>query len=256
MTKPQLAVAAVVGWVAIHGGLVVLGAVLGIGLSIPLLGHSTISQPLHCQEDEVAIHGGLTDWYNPDLPLACVNFDEFPELHPFDYEQWRAEIYRDGFMEGHNEGLSDTANTEVGEVWSAVPTDSFKKAWCKVGGQLTACALHTNTPKPTPAPTPTPEPEVRHTTMTVSLTFYTCEPFCLGDPMYNGAPLHVGAVACGWALQDGQVFEFDGETYTCEDRGGAVSAYWVDFWMPDRTTGYAWQARVGTIGEIILLVEA
>ncbi|KKL45742.1 hypothetical protein LCGC14_2352530, partial [marine sediment metagenome] len=81
MTKPQLAVAAIVGWIAIHGSLVALGAVLGVGLSIPLLGHSTISQPLQCQEDEVAIHGGLADWYDPNLPLECVNFDEFPEIY-------------------------------------------------------------------------------------------------------------------------------------------------------------------------------
>ena len=233
MTKPQLAIAAVVGWIAIHGGLVFLGAVLGVGLSIPLLGHSTISQPLRCQEDEVAIHGGLADWYDPSLPLACVNFDAFPELHPFDYEQWRAETYSDGFMEGYNEGLSDATNTEIGEAWSEPPITE---------------------PTPTPAPTPTPEPEVKGTTMTVALTFYTCKPFCIGDLMANGQPLHAGAVACGYALNTGQRFEFDGQVYTCEDRGGGP-AYWVDFWMPDHATGSAWQAKVGTIGEIILLAE-
>lgn len=89
----------------------------------------------------------------------------------------------------------------------------------------------------------------------MSLTFYTCPPFCPGMPMYNGAPLHLDAVACGWALQDGQAFEFDGQTYTCEDRGGSVSAYWVDFWMPDHATGWAWQERVGTVGEIVLVMS-
>lgn len=239
MTKRTLVASAVVGWVAIHGGLVLLGGVLGIGLSIPFMPHSTNSQAVHCQGDEVAIHGGLADWYDPDLPLACVNFNEFPELHPFDYEQWRAETYLDGFQEGYNEGLSDAANTEIGEAWSATPAPEST---------------------PTPAPTPTPEATARpefgtkRTPMTVSLTFYTCPPFCPGDPMYNGAPLHIGAVACGWALADGQVFEFDGQTYTCEDRGGSVSVYWVDFWQPDLATGWAWQDRVGTMGEIVLLV--
>ncbi|KKM93903.1 hypothetical protein LCGC14_1203670 [marine sediment metagenome] len=30
---------------------------------------------IQCQEDEVAIHGGFSDWYDPDLPLECVNFE-------------------------------------------------------------------------------------------------------------------------------------------------------------------------------------
>jgi hypothetical protein len=230
MTKPQLVVSAMVGWIAIHGGLVLLGGVLGVGLSIPLLGHSTNSQSVHCQEDEVAIHGGLANWYDPDLPLACVNFDEFPELHPFDYEQWRAETYRDGFMEGYNEGLSDATNTEIGEAWSELPASG---------------------PTPTPAPPP-PEPEVSGPQMTVALSFYTCPPFCPGDPMANGSPLSAGDVACGGALQMGQRFLFNGQEYMCEDRG-AGPAYWVDFWMPDYATGQAWQASVGQVGEIKLV---
>ncbi|KKL58397.1 hypothetical protein LCGC14_2225810, partial [marine sediment metagenome] len=76
------------------------------------------------------------------------------------------------------------------------------------------------TPSPTPSPTPvvTPTPELQ--TMQVALTFYTCPPFCLGDPMANTEPLHEGAAACGYALKMGQRFEFDGEEYRCEDRGG------------------------------------
>ncbi|KKL62935.1 hypothetical protein LCGC14_2180170 [marine sediment metagenome] len=48
---------------------------------------------LQCQEDEVAIHGGLSDWYDPDLPLECVTFDEFSEAHahtPVIGEAWSA----------------------------------------------------------------------------------------------------------------------------------------------------------------------
>ena len=110
------------------------------------------------------------------------------------------------------------------------------------------------TPSPTPVATPkaTPTPELQ--TMQVALTFYTCPPFCLGDPMANTEPLHEGAAACGYALKMGQRFEFDGEEYRCEDRGGGPWA-WVDFWKPDYDTGATWQARVGVIGEITLVGE-
>ncbi len=110
------------------------------------------------------------------------------------------------------------------------------------------------TPSPTPVATPkaTPTPELP--TMQVALTFYTCPPFCLGDPMANTAPLHEGAVACGYALTMGQRFQFNGEWYVCEDRGGGPWA-WVDFWKPDYDTGATWQARVGVIGEITLVGE-
>ena len=228
MTKRQIVLGGILAWVVVHGAIFGAGMLFGGGIeTLTHFGHSTNSQAAHCQEDEVAIHGGIADWYDPDLPLACVNFDEFPELHPFDYEQWRAETYRDGFMEGYNEGLSDAANTEIGEAWSEPPAPE---------------------PTPTPAP-PTPEPEV----MQVALTFYTCEPFCLGDTMANGQPLEAGDVACGYALSTGQRFVFNGAEYMCEDRGGGPY-YWVDFWMPDHATGYAWQVRVGAVGEIVLVI--
>lgn len=100
----------------------------------------------------------------------------------------------------------------------------------------------------TPPPTPTPEP----VTIQVSLTYYTCPPFCPGDTMANGQPLHTGAVACGYAFDTGQRFLLRGEEYVCEDRG-AGPYYWVDFWKPDDFTGKEWQARVGTVGTIELL---
>ncbi len=264
MTKRQVVVGGILAWVAIHGAIFGAGVLFGGGVeTLTHFGHSTNSQAVHCQEDEVAIHGGLDDWYDPDLPLACVNFDEFPEIYGgsnaqvyddgfrdgqeddlggrvydfayqngyddgagFDWEQFRAETYRDGFMEGYNEGLSDAANTKIGEAWNETPTPVST---------------------PTPAP-PTPEPEV----MQVALTFYTCPPFCPGDPMANGQPLEAGAVACGYALGTGQRFVFNGAEYTCEDRGGGPY-YWVDFWMPDHATGQAWQASVGQVGEIVLV---
>ncbi|KKK63943.1 hypothetical protein LCGC14_2989190 [marine sediment metagenome] len=104
------------------------------------------------------------------------------------------------------------------------------------------------TPMATPAPVPTPEPQ----TMDVALTFYTCPPFCPGDPMANTLPLHEGAVACGYALVMGQRFQFEGVEYICEDRG--LGPYqWLDFWHPTDTLGRAWQARVGMTGTITLL---
>ncbi len=90
------------------------------------------------------------------------------------------------------------------------------------------------------------------TVIQVALTFYTCEPFCLGDLMANGQPLEAGDVACGYALDTGQRFVFNGAEYTCEDRGGGPYQ-WVDFWMPDHATGQAWQASVGQVGEIVLM---
>ncbi len=115
----------------------------------------------------------------------------------------------------------------------------------------TPIATPTPTPAPvaTPVPTPTPAPT---TSMGVHLTFYTCEPFCIGDLMANGQPLYEGDVACGYALDTGQRFEFNGVEYTCEDRG-AGPHYWVDFWKPTYEIGQAWQAEVGITGTIQLL---
>ena len=88
--------------------------------------------------------------------------------------------------------------------------------------------------------------------MVVSLTFYTCPPFCPGDTMANGQPLGPGDVACGYALEMGQRFTFNGDEYVCEDRGGGPWA-WVDFWKPTYEIGQAWQAEVGVTGTIELL---
>ncbi len=115
----------------------------------------------------------------------------------------------------------------------------------------TPIATPTPTIAPTPAPvaTPTPAPT---TSMVVHLTFYTCPPFCPGDTMSNGQPLHEGDVACGYALETGQRFTFNGAEYVCEDRGGGPY-YWVDFWKPTYEIGQAWQAKVGMTGTIELL---
>jgi len=113
----------------------------------------------------------------------------------------------------------------------------------------TPIATPTPTIAPTPVPTPTPAPT---TSMVVHLTFYTCEPFCIGDLMANGQPLDEGDVACGYALDTGQRFLFNGVEYTCEDRG-AGPHYWVDFWKPTYEIGQAWQAEVGMYGTIRLL---
>ncbi len=219
MSKGKLLLSGIIGFITIHLGLVILGVVLGTMMTLPFIDHG--GEALQCQEDEVAIHGGLSDWYDADLPLECVNFDEFPEAH--------------------------------------VHTPAIEKVWCKEpGGRLETCAVGPETtvpnptPTPTPVPTPTPTPTPVPQTMNVALTFYTCPPFCPGDTMANGQPLGVGDVACGYALSTGQRFVFNGAEYMCEDRGGGPY-YWVDFWQPTYEIGMAWQAEVGTIGEIILL---
>lgn len=68
-------VVGVLGWILVHVGLVLVGLVLG-GAGVGFALHGS-SDHLHCQEDEVAIHGGLGDWYDPDAPLECVNIDEW-----------------------------------------------------------------------------------------------------------------------------------------------------------------------------------
>ena len=88
--------------------------------------------------------------------------------------------------------------------------------------------------------------------MDVHLTFYTCPPFCPGDIMANGQELGAGDVACGYALETGQMFTFNGDEYMCEDRGRGPH-YWVDFWKPTYEIGKEWQAEVGMTGTIELL---
>ncbi len=118
----------------------------------------------------------------------------------------------------------------------------------------TPTPIPTPTPVPTAAPTPAPTPPPESvTSMVVHLTFYTCPPFCVdGDRMANGQPLHEGAATCGYALEMGQRFLFNGTEYVCEDRGGGPYS-WVDFWKPTYVVGQAWQAEVGMSGTIELL---
>ncbi len=222
MTKQHIALTCavcVMAWIAFHGGLILFGAMLG-GTFLDWHG----DKELRCEEDEVAIHGGLDDWYDPGLPLECVNFEEFPNRAFLDgYDNG----YRDGFIEG----LSKIVVPKTDRVQETEPTPA------PIASSTAA----------TPVPTPTPTPRV----MQVSLTFYTCPPFCLGDIMANGMPLHDRSVACGYAFDIGQTFEFDGAEYVCEDRGGGPY-YWVDLWKPTYEIGAAWQAEVGMTGVVVL----
>ena len=76
--------------------------------------------------------------------------------------------------------------------------------------------------------------------------------FCPGDTMANGQALGPGDVACGYALETGQMFTFNGAEYVCEDRGGGPYS-WVDFWKPTYAVGQVWQAEVGMSGTIELI---
>ena len=67
-------VVGIAGWILVHVGLVLVGLVIGgAGVGFALHGDTH----LHCQEDEVAVHGGLADWYDPDASLECVNIEEW-----------------------------------------------------------------------------------------------------------------------------------------------------------------------------------
>ncbi|KKM93911.1 hypothetical protein LCGC14_1203750 [marine sediment metagenome] len=186
MTKGRILLSVIVGWVAIHLGLVIVGVVLGVAVTLPFDNH------------------GGDEGYD--------------------------EEYDAGFSDGFIRGLNHVIEPKTDKAQSITPVAS---SWSAT---------------PVPPPTPTPEPQ----TMDVVLTFYTCPPFCPGDTMANGQPLGEGDVACGYALDTGQRFTFNGDEYVCEDRGGGPH-YWVDFWKATRTIGLAWQTEVGMSGKIILL---
>ena len=58
---------------------------MGMGFCIGVLALTALAvllagDGLHCQEDEVAIHGGLRGWYDPAAELECVHIDDFDYL--------------------------------------------------------------------------------------------------------------------------------------------------------------------------------
>ncbi len=218
MSKRKLVAIGVISWIAFHGLIFLSGAVFGGGLeALTHFGQESGEKEIHCQEDEVALHGGLDDWYDPDLPLECVNFEEFPELF-------------------------------------SPPIPVIGKAWVMASAP-TYTPTPAPTPQPTPITTPVPTPaSIAGQNIQIALSFYTCPPFCLGDTMANGNGVHEGAVACGYGLETGQRFSFRGVEYVCEDRGAPSNpVYWVDFWLPNHEVGYAWQAEVGMSGVITLI---
>ncbi|KKK92722.1 hypothetical protein LCGC14_2700120, partial [marine sediment metagenome] len=116
MSKGKLLFSVVAGWIVIHLGLVILGVVLGVAVTLPFDNHG--SNDLRCQEDEVAIHGGLSDWYDPDLPLECVSFEEFPEVQTYD------EGYDAGFNDGFIRGLGSITEPKTDRTSSITPVAS------------------------------------------------------------------------------------------------------------------------------------
>lgn len=90
--------------------------------------------------------------------------------------------------------------------------------------------------------------------VSVSITFYTCPPYC--GAMANGQPVYEGAAACGYAFELGQRFRIlgdpTGRTYLYADRG-LGGYWWVDIFFAEETAGRAWARQVGTRGTIELL---
>jgi hypothetical protein len=94
------------------------------------------------------------------------------------------------------------------------------------------------------------------TKLASTVTFYACigNGFC--GNMANGEQVYPGAAACSGNLPFGTKFRIEndpsGRVFTCVDRG-ALSATWVDVWFYNVADGWAWQALVGTSGNIIIV---
>jgi hypothetical protein len=89
-----------------------------------------------------------------------------------------------------------------------------------------------------------------------TLTFYSClgNGFC--GAMANGQQAFQGAAACSYDLPLGTRFVIANDPaqrqYVCLDRG-ALATSWVDIWFYDASDGWAWQAQVGTVSDLIIL---
>jgi len=85
------------------------------------------------------------------------------------------------------------------------------------------------------------------------VTYYDCVPDGFCGTMSSGELAFEGAAACSYDLPLGTRFTIAGDptgrVYVCLDRG-AVAATWVDIWFYDSSDGAAWQASVGSYGEI------
>ena len=98
---------------------------------------------------------------------------------------------------------------------------------------------------------------VGQTVENVNLTFYDClsQGFC--GHMYGGKIVYEGAAACSWNLAIGTHFVIVGDptgrVYVCEDRG-LLADTWVDIFWHDPADGWIWQARIGRLGTIQILV--
>ena len=260
MSKIQLLVVGVGGWIVVHVGLVLFGAALGGGATflhfddaapkdtcdasicldpddkLLLVASARAAQEWEKYGEDINIGEGVQVLWNPaikqnGLPVAAAVYESGGkiEVNSTLYKPgdclWCALFHEIGHLLDYEHGDD--------HYGLSIPPAPVASSW----GSMP--------PSPTPVPTPVEEG------IPIALSFYTCPPFC--GTMTNGETVHEGASACGYAFELGMRFTIDGDptgrTYTCKDRGSGPY-YWTDIFFTNSATGWAWQEIVGTTGMI------
>lgn len=92
--------------------------------------------------------------------------------------------------------------------------------------------------------------------LTSTVTFYTCSGGGFCGPMAAGPVVFAGAAACSYDLPFGTRFYIADDpgqrVFTCLDRG-LLTPTWVDLWFQTPDEGWAFQSIVGTHSSIVLV---
>jgi hypothetical protein len=109
-----------------------------------------------------------------------------------------------------------------------------------------------------PVPPPPPPPPLVVAERPARLTFYDClgQDFC--GEMANGEIVYQGAAACSYDLDLGTTFTIAGDPtgriYVCKDRGLLPNTH-VDIFWHNPDDGWEWQAKVGEVGTVAIIVD-